>query len=116
MSFPRKLWAVIRQRCPVCCEGKVFASSTRMNLVCPLCGIRFEREQGYFLGAMYLSYGMASCILGGFLFILHLLWPEVDLGWLVLVALVLFLPLVPAVFRYSRICWIAFDRWAWPGK
>lgn len=23
---------------------------------CPVCGLKFEREQGYFLGAMYVSY------------------------------------------------------------
>jgi hypothetical protein len=26
---------------------------------CPNCGLKFEREQGYFLGAMYISYGLA---------------------------------------------------------
>ena len=32
-----------------------------------------------------------------------------------LVACVLYLPVVPIVFRYSRVVWIHFDRWAWPG-
>ena len=26
---------------------------------CPVCGLKFEREQGYFLGAMYVSYALA---------------------------------------------------------
>ena len=25
---------------------------------CAVCGLRFEREQGYFLGAMYINYGV----------------------------------------------------------
>jgi hypothetical protein len=30
-----------------------------MHEQCPVCGLRFEREPGYFTGAMYLSYGVA---------------------------------------------------------
>jgi hypothetical protein len=31
-----------------------------MNERCPYCGLKFEREQGYFLGAMYFSYCIAT--------------------------------------------------------
>ncbi len=27
-------------------------------MTCPSCGLRFLRETGYFLGAMYISYGL----------------------------------------------------------
>ena len=30
---------------------------------CPVCGLQFHREQGYFLGAMYISYGLALAFL-----------------------------------------------------
>ena len=40
--------------------------------------------------------------------------PDVDLGWMVLLVSVVFVPFVPAVTRYARILWIHFDRWAWP--
>ena len=26
---------------------------------CPVCGLKFEREQGYFVGALYVSYGLS---------------------------------------------------------
>ena len=26
---------------------------------CPVCSLKFEREEGYFLGAMYISYSLA---------------------------------------------------------
>lgn len=114
MAILRTLAAIVRQRCPVCLQGKVFATSTRMNETCPVCQVRFEREQGYFLGAMYISYGMASLILLALAYGGHLIWPHVDLGWMMLAAIVVFIPMVPMVFRYSRILWIAFERWAWP--
>jgi hypothetical protein len=42
------------------------------------------------------------------------LFPAFDLGWLVLILGVLYLPLVPLMTRYARVLWIWFDRWAWP--
>ena len=115
-SPPRsRLQAILRQRCPRCREGRIFAGSLTMNKACPVCGLVFEREPGYFLGAMYISYGLSICVLGLLMLSGHLLWPEVDLGLMVLIAAAVYLPLVPLAFRYSRVLWIHFDRWAWPG-
>jgi uncharacterized protein (DUF983 family) len=55
----RHLAAIVKQRCPRCLQGQVFATLFRMHAQCPLCGLVFEREPGYFTGAMYLSYGVA---------------------------------------------------------
>ena len=57
-------WAgIFQQLCPRCWTGKIFATSIfrifpRMHERCPACGLKFEREQGYFLGAMYFSYAI----------------------------------------------------------
>ena len=56
--------AALRQRCPKCRDGPIFSGRVRMNEFCPRCGLRFEREPGYFLGAMYFSYVLAIPILG----------------------------------------------------
>jgi uncharacterized protein (DUF983 family) len=110
-----RFWAMLRQRCPRCRQGRVFRGALEMNPACPVCGLSFEREQGYFLGAMYISYALSTVLLGLLTWGLWLLlnW---DLGLLVLLACVLYLPVVPVVFRYSRVLWIHFDRWAWPGR
>jgi uncharacterized protein (DUF983 family) len=111
-------WALLRQRCPRCGQGKVFRGSTRMNTSCPVCELPFERpgEEGYFVGAMYISYGLAVIILGLLLGVGYLLLPDWDTGNVALLAIAAFVPLVPMVFRYSRVIWIYFDRWAWPGS
>ncbi len=101
-------------RCPQCGEGKIYARGMKMSTRCPVCGLLFDREPGYFLGAMYVSYGTASISLMLGLLIAHWLFPDIDLGWLVLLCAALFLPFVPMVTRYSRVVWIFFDRWAWP--
>jgi hypothetical protein len=85
-----------------------------MNATCPVCELTFEREEGYFLGAMYVSYALSSVCLGLGMLAVHLAWPDLNLGLAVLVAVVAYLPFVPPVFRYSRVIWIYFDRWAWP--
>ncbi|MCC6420117.1 MAG: DUF983 domain-containing protein [Gemmataceae bacterium] len=110
-----RFWAILRQRCPRCRQGRVFGSLVRTNPACPLCGLSFEREEGYFLGAMYISYGMSIVCLGLLMWLGTLLLPTWDLGTLVLLATAAYLPIVPIVFRYSRVLWIHFDRWAWPG-
>jgi len=85
-----------------------------MNKACPHCGLVFEREPGYFLGAMYVSYGISIVVLGLLMLVGHLLFPDVDLGAMVLIAAAVYLPFVPMAFRYSRVVWMHFDRWAWP--
>jgi uncharacterized protein (DUF983 family) len=109
-----RLSALVRQRCPHCCEGRIFASAVRMNNTCPTCGLKFQREEGYFLGAMYISYGLSSLFLILGMLVVHLLLPDLDLGLAILIAIVAYLPFVPVVFRYSRVIWIWFDRWVWP--
>ena len=112
----QKCLALLRMRCPRCCEGRIYERGFKMHARCPVCGLVFEREPGYFIGALYLSYGMASLILLVGFGLLHLLLPAWDLGLLVLVVGVLFLPLAPAVTRYARVLWMYLDRWAWPSR
>ena len=80
-----------------------------MHDVCPVCGLRFNREQGYFLGAMYVSYGLS---IPPVLALMLVLWRLA--GWsfttAVIGAFVAYLPFVPLVVRLSRVIWIWIDR------
>jgi uncharacterized protein (DUF983 family) len=102
--------AIVRARCPRCWKGRIFRGSVTMNDPCPVCGLIFQREEGYFLGAMYCSYLISSVVLGVLYFVCAALLPNLRGEVLVLVALVPFFPLVPAVFRYSRVLWIYVER------
>jgi uncharacterized protein (DUF983 family) len=110
----QKWLALVQHRCPRCCQGKIYQSGMTMHTRCPVCDLVYEREPGYFLGALYISYGISCVLLMLGLLAGYLLFPDFDLGWLVLILGVLYLPLVPLVTRYSRVLWIYFDRWAWP--
>jgi uncharacterized protein DUF983 len=79
-----------------------------MNRTCPVCGIAFEREPGYFLGAMYFSYAMAVAAVAPMVVLgLWRGWSYPLIG--VLAGLELLL-LSPLLFRYSRTIWLHFDQ------
>jgi uncharacterized protein (DUF983 family) len=113
-----RLQAIWQGLCPRCRSGHIFSGSLRMNETCPVCQLVFGRESGYFTGAMYVSYALAVPMLIVITVILAILWyrlvPKWPLYWVFLSAAVLFLPLVPAVFRYSRIIWIHLDHYIDP--
>jgi uncharacterized protein (DUF983 family) len=105
------VWAALRQRCPRCRKGRMFRGQFAMNDPCPECGLLFQREEGTFLGAMYVSYLLACLILIPLFFLGSVLlpcWNDIAVG---LLALALYVPLTPAVFRYSRVFWVHFERY-----
>ena len=53
------LWRGACLRCPRCGARSLFRTWFAMYERCAVCGLRFEREQGYFLGAMYINYGVS---------------------------------------------------------
>jgi uncharacterized protein (DUF983 family) len=114
LTSKQKWLALVQRRCPRCGQGKIYQSGMTMNSRCPVCDLLYEREPGYFLGSLYISYGISCALLMLGLLAAYLLFPHFDLGWLVLILGVLYLPFVPLVTRYSRVLWIYFDRWAWP--
>ena len=48
------------KRCAVCGSGKLFTRWFRMKERCPRCGYRFEREEGFFLGAYVINLAFAQ--------------------------------------------------------
>ena len=48
------------KRCAVCGSGKLFTRWFRMKERCPRCRYRFEREEGFFLGAYVINLAFAQ--------------------------------------------------------
>lgn len=107
---PGWLAAVVRGLCPRCRGSAVFRGRIAMHEQCPSCGLKFEREQGYFLGAMYISYAFAVVLITTFFWLVSLVAPQASFETVLVAATVVFLPFVPAVFRYSRVLWMYIDR------
>jgi len=80
-----------------------------MHERCPVCALKFEREPGYFLGAMYISYGVAllTIVVLALALWLGMRW---SLQKSTLWAILLFLPLAPPITLLSRVLWIYLDQ------
>ena len=76
---------------------------------CPVCSLKFQREEGYFLGAMYISYGLA---LAAILIIALILWRLTTwrIDKITVWAIILFLPLVLPITLFARVLWIYLDQ------
>jgi uncharacterized protein (DUF983 family) len=103
-----RLGALVKQRCPRCLQGSVFAGLFHMHTQCPVCGLSFEREPGYFTGAMYLSYGLG--ILTTAPVWLPRAWFGRPLGEVLVASAFLLIAGSPWLFRYSRVMWLYLDH------
>lgn len=108
--------ATLKTKCPRCHEGEMFVNSNpyavgnmlTMHTHCSNCGIRYERESGFFFGAMYISYAInialfVTATVGYYLF----LKPLVDWRWYIFGYVALTVLLTPVIFRLSRSVWLS---------
>jgi hypothetical protein len=84
-----------------------------MHERCRYCNLKFEREQGYFLGAMYLNYGFTVIIvLVGYFILERLADVSLSLHLWLWTSLSLLLPVL--LYRHSRAFWLCMDYWIKP--
>src|SRR6267378_6194590 len=113
------LSAILRQLCPRCRAGTIFRKSMflfpAMRERCPVCDLKFEREEGYFLGAMYIGYALALAMIAmfGVLLWTFAAWPFQKT---VIAAVLLFLPFAPVLTFMARVLWIYLDQTIDPDK
>lgn len=114
LSFVRSIY---KEKCPHCGKGHVFErglSAFRIPVMedrCSKCDYRFEREPGYFIGAMYLSYGLAifQGILG--FLVCNTLFPGLGIEWIVVAVILPMLLMAKKNFKWSRILYIHIFPW-----
>ncbi len=115
MIVPEIIYSTVHNKCPRCHKGKIFENNfaynfkngVKMNHHCSECQLIYERETGFFYGAMYVSYAlMAGILIISFLTDLLFL----HLGPLVLASSVvsIMLAVSPYVYRWARTIWINF--------
>lgn len=107
----------LRKRCPMCGQGKVFASFFKTHSSCPNCGYNFERESGYWVGAMVVNIAVAE-VWFALLLIGVIIATAPDVAWqpLLVVALVtnFFLPIL--FYPHSKTLWMALDLYFHPDQ
>ena len=105
---------IFKNQCPNCKKGNIFMNKnlfsfrrlTEMNQKCPNCNYNFFPENGFYWGAMFVSYGLAS--LEGMMVIFACFWYGNELfdyaNLMIIVAFMIIL--FPFNFRLSRIIWL----------
>src|SRR5207253_7544307 len=104
----RRIAAILKGRCPRCLSGPVWRSMFAMNDDCPVCGLHFEREPGYWTGAMIASYSLGVPVLVA-LFVALWLLTRWDVAVALVIADLAFIAAAPFVWRYSRVLWLHLD-------
>ncbi|HEX5614926.1 MAG TPA: DUF983 domain-containing protein [Acidimicrobiia bacterium] len=101
----------VTKRCARCGSGRLFRNYFTMVAECPRCGLHFERESGYWAGALAIN----IILVGGlfavtFVVALVLTVPEVPVGPLlaILVPIMVVGPIV--AYPFSKTIWVAIDR------
>lgn len=79
-----------------------------MNETCPVCGIEYEREHGFFMMSIFFGYVLGFIVALPFVIILLLLNASI-LAYFVTLTVVLSI-LSPLIFRYSRVLWLHLDE------
>lgn len=102
---------LIKGKCPKCKKGDIFKDkgnvfllhAPKMHPRCESCDYKFEKESGYFIGSLYVSYALAVLEM---LILFMCIYSFLSIPYIlasILLALVVFSFFN---FRYARIIWI----------
>ncbi|HEX8709194.1 MAG TPA: DUF983 domain-containing protein [Pyrinomonadaceae bacterium] len=98
----------MRLRCPACGETKLFQSFLKMRKACSYCGLVYEREQGFFIGAIYINVITTNIlILAVYLASLAIFAGLRDSVYWVMMGVGVVYPLL--FFRWSRSLWLSLN-------
>ena len=109
-TFGKAVVRGLRRRCPRCGNGGIFDSYFKLKESCPTCRYSFERESGYWVGALTVNTAVAIAVFFVvFMAAVLLTMPGVD--WiLLLIVAVITNAVVPVLFYpFSKTVWMAGD-------
>ena len=108
-----RLYSILFNKCPKCHKGNFFISNNAYNLKkfdkmhtnCPVCNESYTPETGFYVGAMYASYGLTVAY-GLALFVAMVVLFKFDIVVFLTTFCISLLMLVPWIYRKSRLIWI----------
>lgn len=108
-----KLAAISEGRCPQCREGKLFKypfwrvdKFSEMHENCPVCGLKFEVEPGFWFGAMFVSYANTIAMLVVLGVSIFYIFNDPPVLYYIIPVTILSLLTVPFNFRISRVIYL----------
>ena len=111
--FWKLVGRALRLVCPLCGRGGLFRGFLAMNEHCPHCQVKFEREPGFFLGSIYINYGITALVTSAVAITMILNnWRSTPEQLGIALAIAILLPVF--LHRHARSLWLGFDQWRDP--
>lgn len=112
MNKNSRLYSVLFNKCPRCYKGDFFVSNSAfsrhfddMHPKCPVCGLNFMPEPGFYWASMFVSYGFFT-IWTLLTFFIVVIWLKVDLDYYLIGLVPTLILLTPFFFRMARRVWL----------
>ncbi len=112
-----KFISAIKEECPRCAKGDLYVhnhhlpfskKTFQMKKYCPECGLKYEKEIGFFYGSMFVSYALNIALFVIFLLIyLFIFKPYYGWTYFAVAYLLATFLLTGVIFRWSRALWLA---------
>ena len=108
-------YSVLKNKCPRCHQGNFFNFNNPYNLsnfykmdkVCKSCGEKYEREPGFYFGAMFVSYALnVAWFVAAWVATLIFLPKDTNIYLLAAIIIGFGILMAPLTFRLSRLIWI----------
>ncbi|HEY6406478.1 MAG TPA: DUF983 domain-containing protein [Ktedonobacteraceae bacterium] len=105
-------------RCPYCGKGKLFRKGFTLYEKCPVCDWRFEREPGYWTGAIALNLVVTELLIA-IVIVPVATWLAITQQPITLL-LIIGIPMpfiLPFLFfRHAKSFWMSIDFWVHPAE
>lgn len=114
LSMHPILYSVTKNKCPRCHQGDVFEYKQpfrkgfdKMHTNCSHCNLKYEKEPGFFYGAMYVSYALMVALFVTFWVLNTWFFHLGSTGFIALVIFAIFF-MATIVYRTARLIWLNF--------
>ncbi len=99
-------------KCPQCQEGDFFVSHPYdlrkvgdIHQECSHCQLKYEKEPGFYYGAMYVSYALGVALFVTLWVSMKLFFPKTPLTWQLVIIFTTFIVIAPYFYALSKIIW-----------
>lgn len=108
-----KLYSILHFKCPYCHEGEFFVSRNPYDLSkagdlhkqCSVCKRKYEREPGFYYGAMYVSYALGVALCVSVYIAAIVLFPDAAIWTRIVAVLSALVVLGPLLYALSKVLW-----------
>ncbi len=109
-----KFYSIAKSKCPICHEGEYWKGKNPYDLknfaidrqTCSECGHKYEIENGFYVGAMYVSYGISIAFAVATFMAIYVLFPNTPYYIYIFSVIGSIFIFMPISFRASRLIWM----------